>query len=166
MENKMEFFLASLFIHGTFLFFFLPTTPTVEKPITIEVKTLEQPKTPIKTASENKPLNFKKEEKIEKIGFKKPKNTNSFYGIGIAASCFVNRSLRIDETFLGYPADQVGLKSGDEILTINGYKISSTQDCLRIRSENPGSLSLTTFRPSTGETFNVSLPTTLIETSN
>lgn len=163
--NKIEFFLASLFIHASFLFFFLPDNKIENKsPVSVELKPSEPTLEKEKIHPNNPPMAFKKETKIEEQGFKKAKIKNSFYGIGISASCYTQRSLKIDETFFGYPAQKVGLRGGDEILSINGYKINTTQDCLRIRSKNPTTLNLIAFRPSTGETFEVSLPTQLIET--
>ena len=164
--KKIEFFLASFFIHASFLFFFLPESKIENKiPVSVELKPTESSLIKEKSNPPNPPMAFKKEEKIEQQGFKKTKVKNSFYGIGISASCYTQRSLKIDETFFGYPAQQVGLRGGDEILSINGYKINTTQDCLRIRSNHPTTLNLIAFRPSTGETFEVSLPTQLIETN-
>jgi regulator of sigma E protease len=62
------------------------------------------------------------------------------WGIGFEFQTLDNKIVLVSELYAGdtYPADEVGLKSGDRIIEINGRKINDFHDVLRNIATNPG----------------------------
>lgn len=108
-------------------------------------------------------LNYKKDETIVVMETtiktnKSQKKLDFYYGIGVWTGTNDNfNSYRIDNILQGYPADRSGIRLDDQILLINGEKITYIND---LRSSGPKTLVLTILR--NGVTFNLTIETAKI----
>lgn len=94
--------------------------------------------------------------------------SGSFYGVGM----FVNQvddKIVVFQPIEGMPAYEAGIKSGDEILEVNGKSIkgmSVEEVVILIRGEEGTKVTITFFRPDTNEKFTKELARERIEVPN
>lgn len=87
----------------------------------------------------------KEEEKKPEEGLTECENDMWYGGIGVSQDW---QTGTLQEVYAGYPADQTGLKVGDQLLSVDGFPDTAGG---RIRGEPGTPIEMKVFRPSTNE---------------
>jgi membrane-associated protease RseP (regulator of RpoE activity) len=145
-RRDVIFLLLSVFIHLSVLATFMKRAKHQD---TIEIELMP-------AGSHSKGDKIKDNEKIldkvnaEKPAVKKPKK--GFWGIGVDIYPYAQLALtekgplygwRLLKIHSGYPADELGLRPGDIIVTVDGQPISASND---VRGDGPSVVTVEVFR--------------------
>lgn len=112
-------------------------------PKQVEVELVEPPEELL--AQESEVEVPKEEEKKPEEGLTECENDMWYGGIGVSQDW---QTGTLQEVYAGYPADQIGLKVGDQLLSVDGFPDTAGG---RIRGEPGTPIEMKVFRPSTNE---------------